>query len=195
MMTTHSLALDRDSAPCWPWLTAAAEMAARACPGRPPPGPHGLLAQSRFPRVATRTVGDLASVAAGRGYARSTLQRWGLARRCDDVTVVVSELLSNALRHARPRHGGWPVRLGMLQLWPGSVLCAVSDPSSAPPVLRPASHLAESGRGLHVVEEFSDRWGYAASERRGKVVWAAFDAVTSPAGSENAADTAAGRRA
>ena len=160
--------------PSWPWLTCAAEMAALSCPGLLWPSQRPS-AQPRFPRVATRSAGDLASVAAARGFARSTLQRWGLAARGDDVTIVVSELLSNALRHARREPGGWPVRLGLLEIWPSAaVLCAVADPSPAPPILGQADDLAESGRGLHVVDEFSDRWGYTTTGHRGKVVWAAF---------------------
>jgi anti-sigma regulatory factor (Ser/Thr protein kinase) len=174
-MTTRSLAQPSHGGTSWPWLTCAAEMAALTCPGLLWPGLRWPSAQPRFPRVATRTTGDLASVAAARGFARSTLQRWGLAGRGDDVTVVVSELLSNALRHASPRPGGWPVRLGLLEIWPSAgVLCAVADPSPLVPALTAAGHLEESGRGLHVVDELSDRWGYTATGHRGKVAWAAF---------------------
>jgi anti-sigma regulatory factor (Ser/Thr protein kinase) len=175
MMTARPLAQPWYGGPTWPWLSCAAEMAALTCPGLLWPGLRRPSAQPRFPRVATRTTGDLASVAAARGFARSTLQRWGLVGRGDDVTIVVSELLSNALRHARPRPGGWPVRLGLLEIWPSAaVLCVVADPSPAAPVPGRAGYLAESGRGLHVVEELSDRWGYATAGHRGKVVWAAF---------------------
>jgi Histidine kinase-like ATPase domain len=176
MMTAHPLAQAPESGIDWPWLTSAAEMAVRACPGLPPRGSHGLLGESCFPRVATRTPGrDLAAVAAARRYTRSTLQRWGLASRCDDITLVVSELLTNALRHARPRPGGWPVRLGLLQPGPSpAVLCAVTDPSPAPPVPGSSGRLAETGRGLHVVSELADCWGYTPPDHRGKVVWAIF---------------------
>lgn len=175
MMTAPPLAQPSHGGTSWPWLVSAAEMAALTCPGLLWPGLRRPSAQSRFPRVATRSAGDLASVAAARGFARSTLQRWGLASRDDDVTIVVSELLSNALRHARPQPGGWPVRLGLLELWPSAaVLCAVADPSPAAPVLGQAGSMDESGRGLHVVDELSDRWGYTTTGHRGKVVWAAF---------------------
>ncbi|HUZ23841.1 MAG TPA: hypothetical protein VMV07_08745, partial [Streptosporangiaceae bacterium] len=79
-------------------------MAAQACTSPLPLAPRGLPGQSCFPRVATRAPGsDLGSVAAARGFARCTLQRWGLAGRCDDITLVLSELLANALRHTVPR--------------------------------------------------------------------------------------------
>jgi Histidine kinase-like ATPase domain len=174
MMTARPLAQSSPGGTSWPWLTCAAEMAALTCPGLLWPSLRRGLTQPRFPRVATRTAADPASVASVRGFARSTLHRWGQGARGDDVTVVLSELLSNALRHARPAPGGWPVRVGLLEIWPSSaVLCAVADPSPAAPVLRQPDHLAESGRGLHVVEELSERWGYTTG-RQGKVVWAAF---------------------
>jgi anti-sigma regulatory factor (Ser/Thr protein kinase) len=148
----------------WPWLTSLAGLSA---PARQP----------RFPRIATRLPDpDLAAVRAARAFTRATLERWELAERRDDITLVVSELLTNALEHAQPRSGGWPVRIGLLQSRPGvAVLCAVADASPAPPVPVPPGHLAESGRGLHVVEELSDSWGYTTVPRRGKVVWATFE--------------------
>jgi hypothetical protein len=176
MMTARPLAPAPQGGVHWPWLTAAAVMAVRACPGLLPPGPGGPLGGPCFPRVATRTPGsDLAAVAAARRFTRSTLQRWGLVGRCDEITLVVSELLANALRHARPRPGGWPVRVGLLQPWPSpAVLCAVTDPSPALPVPGSPGQLAESGRGLHVVDDLADCWGHTTPDHLGKVVWAFF---------------------
>jgi anti-sigma regulatory factor (Ser/Thr protein kinase) len=160
-----------DSGVTWPWLTS----------------PAGLTASdqlARFPRIATRTPGgDLTAVRAARSFTRATLQLWEITDRCDDITLVVSELLTNALEHAAPRPGGWPVRVGLLQSRPGAaVLCAVADASPAPPVPVPPGHLAESGRGLHVIEEISDSWGYTSAPRRGKVVWATFEPAAGPLG-------------
>jgi anti-sigma regulatory factor (Ser/Thr protein kinase) len=149
----------------WPWLTSPAGLT--SAPAR----------LAGFPRIATRTPGhDLAAVRAARAFTRATLERWAIEDRRDDITVVVSELLTNALEHAAPRPGGWPVRVGLLQSRPGTaVLCAVADASTAPPVPVPPGHLSESGRGLHVIEEISDGWGYTTAPRRGKVVWATFE--------------------
>jgi anti-sigma regulatory factor (Ser/Thr protein kinase) len=176
MMTVRPLVPAPRSGSRWPWLTSAAEMAAVTCRSLAP-APHGPPRHCCFPRVATRTPAhDLSSVAAARGFARLTLQRWGIASRSDDITLVISELLANALRHSLPRPGGWPVRFGLLQSWPGSaLLCAVADPGSALPAPAPSGPLAECGRGLHVVEELSDRWGCTTPSDRGKVVWATFD--------------------
>jgi hypothetical protein len=139
-----------------------------------------------FPRLATRTPGtDTRSVGPARDFCLSTMRRWGVTNRGDDVAVVVSELLTNALRHAMPQvrppagtPGGagrsrWPVRLGLIQ--PGQfVLCAVADPSPRPPEPKEPDYLAESGRGLHVISALSDRWGWTAPTDTGKVVWALF---------------------
>jgi len=78
-------------------------------------------------------------------------------------------------RHALPGSGDAlerrPIRLGLLQPGP-CVLCAVADPSNAAPVLQMPGSLAETGRGLQIICQLSDQWGYAASGRTGKVVWA-----------------------
>jgi anti-sigma regulatory factor (Ser/Thr protein kinase) len=154
----------------WPWLTSPAGL---TC------APVRLAG---FPRIATRTPGrDLTAVRAVRAFTRATLQRWDIEDRRDDITLAVSELLTNALEHAAPRPGGWPVRVGLLQSRPGTaILCAVADASPAPPVPVPPGHLAESGRGLHVIEEVSDSWGYTTAPRRGKVVWATFEPAAAP---------------
>jgi hypothetical protein len=91
----------------------------------------------------------------------------------------VSELLTNALRHALPETGEtWPrspIRLGLLQPGP-SVLCAVADPSRRAPVPKHPGPLAETGRGLHVIGALADAWGYTTPGDTGKVVWAVFSA-------------------
>jgi hypothetical protein len=87
----------------WHWLTSAVEMAALAsgnCPLAPEPGTTGWTCSSR---IARRTpAADTSSVYAARGFTVATLRRWGAVDRCEDVAVVVSELLTNALRHAVP---------------------------------------------------------------------------------------------
>ena len=106
------------------------------------------------------------------------MHRWGEAERSQDIAIVVSELLTNALRHTRPGSADGrprrPIRLGLLQLSP-CLLCAVADPSPAAPVPRSPATLGETGRGLHIVCALSDRWGYTTSGT-GKVVWAMFTA-------------------
>jgi Histidine kinase-like ATPase domain len=143
-------------------------------------GPGALaLGWTCFPRVAMRTPGlGPGSISAARRFASLTLRRWGVADREPDIAVVVSELLSNAVRHGLQtlESGGRsrPIRLGLLHAGP-SVMCAVADPSDQPPVPREPCWLDESGRGLHVIASLSDLWGCcSAPGEPGKVVWACF---------------------
>ena len=157
------------------WLMVAAQRAGLAS------GNFRLLGnpardQCHLPRIATRTPGTgPRSVRAAREFALATLQRWGVAERSEDVAIVISELLTNALRHAVPEPGHTrPIRLGLLQPGP-CLLCAVTDPSRAAPIPQaPPEFLAETGRGLHIICALSDRWGYTALSDAGKVVWATF---------------------
>jgi len=167
------------------WLAPAVRMAAEASgswPSWPQPHPVGWTC---FPQVATHTPGaDAGSVRAARDFAVATVERWGTTQRREDIAIVVSELLTNALRHALPRAGvTWPgsaIRLGLLQPGP-CVLCAVADPSPRAPVPRHTGMLAETGRGLHVVGALADAWGYTTPGDAGKIVWAVFSAGRPPA--------------
>jgi hypothetical protein len=162
------------------WLMPAAEMAAVAS-GNGALGPEAMPVRwACFPEIAApASTVDASRIGAARDFTISTLRRWGVADRGDDVAVVVSELLTNALRHALPAAGhartGWPIRLGLLQ--PGrGVMCAVADPSRAAPVLQQPEHLGETGRGLHVIAALSDQWGCTVPTEMGKVMWAMFSA-------------------
>ena len=166
----------------WRWLMSAAEMAAEVSGIWPIVRPPEALRSRGYPRVATRTPGAGAeSVRVARDFTAATLQRWGVADRSEDIVMVVSELLTNALRYTVPCPGvawpRWPVRLGLLQPGPW-VLCAISDPSDEVPAPREPCWSDESGRGLHVVESLCDEWGCTSPTARGKVVWATF--ATSP---------------
>ena len=162
------------------WLAPALRMAAMASGNWPLSARPGAGGWTCFPKLAVRTPHpDARSVRAARDFTIATMHRWGAAERCDDIAMVVSELLTNALRHALPASGETqqrrPVRLGLLQPGP-CVLCAVSDPSRAVPVAKEADVLAETGRGLHVVGALADLWGYTAPGDKGKAVWAMFSA-------------------
>ena len=162
------------------WLRAAAEMAGLACAGWFPSPGDDALGWTRAPMTVQTLNMDAEAVRAGREFSISSLRQWGVTQRCEDITIVVSELLTNALRHAVPGLSRnppcWPVRLGLMRSEP-CVLCAVADPSSSIPVPKRPGHLAETGRGLHVVSSLSDKWGYTTyttPSDAGKVVWAIF---------------------
>lgn len=93
----------------------------------------------------------------------------------DNVAVIASEMVTNALRYGltgcRESRCADPVRMSLLRQGT-TVLCAVFDPGSEVPMMKQPSHLAESGRGLQVIESLSDRWGWTPPASAGKVVWA-----------------------
>jgi anti-sigma regulatory factor (Ser/Thr protein kinase) len=110
-----------------------------------------------------------------RDVTTATLREWRLDALAYDVELVVSELVTNALRHAVPHLSpAWPIRLRLLH-HAAYLVCAVQDPSGRLPVVTQEDTFAESGRGLHLVEALSAAWGWSLL-RHGKVVWAAFAA-------------------
>lgn len=127
------------------------------------------------------------SVTSARHFTAATLHGWGLTDLCDDVALIVSELVTNALRHSLPLHvAGAPslslrsaatIRLRLLR-HPPYVLCGVVDSARMAPRRREPDFIAESGRGLHIVESFSDRWGWTPLPAGGKIVWALFGAAS-----------------
>jgi hypothetical protein len=141
-----------------------------------------------MPRVATHTPAPAAyAIAVARTFTLQTMRKWDVTDRADDVAAVVTELLTNALRHAlpKPQHAAaamssWPIKVGLLH--PGShVVCAVADPSTEVPELCEPDWQDESGRGLIVVAALSDHWGSCAvPDEQGKVVWGAFMTASRP---------------
>ncbi|WP_196943229.1 ATP-binding protein [Streptomyces sclerotialus] len=135
------------------------------------------------------------SVRGARQFTRETLQHWNMDELFDSVALVVSELVTNALRHATPPERGdrtdgtaygaadeTPPKLHLIR-WAGRLVCAVRDCSDASPVEGEADFSAESGRGLYLVDSFSDSWGWHRLEdaAHGKVVWALFHLPQIPA--------------
>ena len=87
--------------------------------------------------------------------------------RVDDVVAAVSELVANAVVHARSE------LTVLLEKWQHMIVVAVEDFSQVPPVVQDVDHFAESGRGLQIVESVADHWGYDLTDT-GKRVWAGF---------------------
>jgi anti-sigma regulatory factor (Ser/Thr protein kinase) len=84
--------------------------------------------------------------------------------RVADVALIVSEMVTNAVLHART-----DVRVS-IKRGPTTIRVEVADDSESGPTLQHFTQQAATGRGLHLVEQLADRWG---SEPRtgGKVVW------------------------
>ncbi|MFE4577518.1 SpoIIE family protein phosphatase [Streptomyces chartreusis] len=115
-------------------------------------------------RTAAWDVPDEASaVSRVRAAAARTLTEWGLEDEAFTTELILSELVTNALRHATG-----PIRVRLIRDL--TLICEVSDGSSTAPHLRSAATTDEGGRGLFLVAQFADRWGtrYTAD---GKVIW------------------------
>ncbi|MFF4490768.1 SpoIIE family protein phosphatase [Streptomyces sp. NPDC001544] len=127
-----------------------------------------LLARTRAlgaDRVATWDVPpDPAEVATARQAATGQLAAWGLDEVAFITELVVSELVTNAIRYGVP-----PIRLRLIR--DGALICEVSDGSSTSPHLRRAHAYDEGGRGLLLVAQLTQRWG-SRQTARGKTIWA-----------------------
>ena len=174
-----------------------------------------ILVEPAAPTVSFTVLPEPESVTEARRFAVTRLDGWGCGRISDDVGLVVSELVTNALRHsggpatpsphtlgpydsgpdAHEAHGAHAahgfstphgphaaadplgsapaaIRLRMLFQAPW-LLCGILDASPLGPRRKEPDYIAETGRGLHLVESFSTRWGWCGLPQ-GKVVWALF---------------------
>jgi anti-sigma regulatory factor (Ser/Thr protein kinase) len=96
------------------------------------------------------------------------LRQWGLGPRLTEETVLlVSELVGNAVRHTGARTFGLRMRYLRSR---NCIRVELRDPSRGLPCLMPVQELDVSGRGLYLVDEFSDRWGVDL-EPHGKATW------------------------
>ncbi|HEY6495253.1 MAG TPA: ATP-binding SpoIIE family protein phosphatase [Trebonia sp.] len=115
-------------------------------------------------RVCFQLEPELQSVRHARSLIRDPLKLWGLEDLIDSSELLVSELVTNAIRYAK---GEVLVRL---ILEPESLTCEVHDSSPALPRVLQADKDAENGRGLHVVSLMASKWGVRRTAS-GKVVW------------------------
>ncbi|WNO76874.1 SpoIIE family protein phosphatase [Streptomyces sp. AM8-1-1] len=107
---------------------------------------------------------DPAAVARARANVSEQLTTWGLEELEYTTELVVSELVTNAIRYGLP-----PIQLRLIH--DRTLMCEVADAGSTTPHLRRARVLDEGGRGLFLVAQLSEHWG-TRHARRGKTVWA-----------------------
>ncbi|MEV6134241.1 SpoIIE family protein phosphatase [Streptomyces violaceusniger] len=140
-------------------------------PARPEDDVALLLARARAlgpDRVATWEIPpEPAVVSRIREEVTARLMDWGLEKLVFTTELVVSELVTNAIRYGRP-----PIRLRLIR--DRALICEVSDASSTAPHLRRARALDEGGRGLFLVAQLAQRWG-TRLEVHGKTIWAEQD--------------------
>ncbi|MFE2724522.1 SpoIIE family protein phosphatase [Kitasatospora sp. NPDC059327] len=127
------------------------------------------LLVARFDGVAPTEVAtwdltvDHREVRRARALVREQLTSWHLEALCDTTELLVSELVTNAVRVARDR-----VQLQLIRV--DKLLVEVSDDNHNLPSLEPAEQLGETGRGLTLVTKLAEHWG-TARKAVGKVVW------------------------
>ncbi|MFF3334533.1 SpoIIE family protein phosphatase [Streptomyces sp. NPDC002888] len=107
---------------------------------------------------------DPATVAGARRMASEQLAAWGLAELEFPTELIVSELVTNAIRY-----GNAPIELRLIRA--DVLICEVSDGSSTAPHLRRARVFDEGGRGLLLVAQVAARWG-SRHTTAGKTIWA-----------------------
>ncbi|MGP3999017.1 SpoIIE family protein phosphatase [Streptomyces sp. 8N706] len=111
---------------------------------------------------------DIERVAEAVGHARKLairqMEHWGLGEEADITQLIVSELVTNAIRY-----GEEPITLRLIRSH--NLICEVCDGSSTSPHARHARDNDEGGRGLYLVTQMAHSWGtrYGA---RGKTIWA-----------------------
>ncbi|MET9056940.1 SpoIIE family protein phosphatase [Streptomyces antibioticus] len=140
----------------------------RVLPSRPVDDVALLVARTRAldtARVATWTVSpDPAAVADTRKNVVARLEAWGLTEASFVTELIVSELVTNAIRHGEP-----PIRLRLIH--DRTLIVEVTDASSTAPHMRRARGYDEGGRGLLLVAQLSRRWG-TRPHAKGKTIWA-----------------------
>ncbi|MGD3110815.1 SpoIIE family protein phosphatase [Streptomyces sp. YGL11-2] len=107
---------------------------------------------------------DPAVVGRAREMAAAQLAEWGLAELEFTTELVVSELVTNAIRY-----GSGPIRLRLIL--EHTLICEVCDGSSTSPYLRHPRTTDEGGRGLFLISQFTHRWGTRYTTD-GKIIWA-----------------------
>lgn len=128
-----------------------------------------LVARTRALHSDKVVVWDLSSdpsvVARARRHATDQLTAWGLEEAAFVTELLVSELVTNAIRYGEP-----PVQLRLIHE-NATLICEVSDASNTAPHMRRARIFDEGGRGLLLVAQLAQRWGtrHAAI---GKTIWA-----------------------
>ena len=132
------------------------------------------MVQEVLDQAATTFDGDLRSARAARQFVTDALAAWGLAELADTVTLLVSEVVTNAVVHARS------VVDVVVRLTPDAARIEISDRAPGAPVVRKAERYDEHGRGMAIVANLARAWGVRPrSDGAGKTIW--FEVERPPA--------------
>lgn len=123
------------------------------------------VVKPRWPRARISLTADPRSPARARAFVRSTCREWECESVTDTASLVVSELVTNALLHAGT---GSELRLTRVG---GSLLIGVIDAGGGSPDVFDAQTEDEHGRGLVLISALSTAWGVDGDDER-KTIWA-----------------------
>jgi len=129
------------------------------------PVPARTATKVRVRQVQLPAAGQAAAL--GRRFARETLSVWGIGHLEEDTVLVVSELVGNAVRHARLAGSALGLRL---EADGGRLRIEVTDSDPCLPRPRVPDVDDESGYGFVLVDALSSRWGVRETPG-GKAVW------------------------
>ncbi|WP_436850088.1 ATP-binding protein [Streptomyces monashensis] len=150
----------RSAAPSW-FARQWAMWSRTLAPLRPLDAPRGLPTAWDASWPLRR---EPVSAGRARRLVTAQLSDWAVGDLADTAELLVSELVTNALRHTRG-----PLRLN-LRLRQGRLLCEVEDTESTGPVRGAADPDAEGGRGTELIDLLADAWG-SRRTATGKSVW------------------------
>jgi anti-sigma regulatory factor (Ser/Thr protein kinase) len=150
-------------------------------PFAPPPagGTFAGVAQPSYnPNVMSPTEvhadfpAEPTSAGLARRFVDATLREWSCDPLLEVATLLVSELVANAVLHA-----GTQIRVG-IRMNRDRLRIEVQDGNARRPARKHYSSLSTTGRGLLLVERMADQWGVAPAGN-GKIVWFELDATVS----------------
>jgi anti-sigma regulatory factor (Ser/Thr protein kinase) len=127
------------------------ELASRLLPALPVP--VDLPARATSPAAARRLLHD-------------ALESELAPQVLDDLDIMVTELVTNAVLNART-----PCEVVVTVMGPDRLRVAVHDFDPSPPMPNPVDPMSSGGRGLHIIEALAADWGTDAHPTDGKVVW------------------------
>lgn len=124
-----------------------------------------------WPLISKLELGPLpTAVGCGRDHARLVLAEWGLTHLTDDAVLLVSELLTNALKASLALRTPTPIVLRLLANDRQLIIEAWDSWAEGFDLNRKPDN-AEHGRGLTVVAALSERWGVGRISQDYKAVW------------------------
>lgn len=116
--------------------------------------------------AAARFAGNVHAPAQARSFATATMGPHSTARQLDDAAMIVSELVTNAVR------AGAAVITVDVAIGNDEMRIGVTDDAGGWPTIRTAGEHDTSGRGLPLVAALAQRWGVDLTDPSGKLVWA-----------------------